>query len=167
MALQQDYLLRMIEQAFEAIRRMRRRRSEGDGQPALADLDSAVADLLGPAAAVAERLDPATAAQLVRDPERVALWARLLAERAEILRAAGHPDAATWGRRALAIALEGWLLEDEQRRLGADLRAVLGEAVAMGRGWIEEGGLDERYRGALAAATASLPAPEGDNPAQR
>jgi hypothetical protein len=161
MAIQRDYLLRMIEQAFEAIRRMRRRRSEGDASDALVDFDSAVADLLGPAAAVAERLDPATAAQLVRDPERVALWARLLAERAEILRAAGHPDAATWGRRALAIALEGWLLEDEQRRLGADLRAVLGEAVAMARGWSEEGELDARYRSALAAATAALPAPAG------
>ncbi|HEX8430657.1 MAG TPA: hypothetical protein VF625_05185 [Longimicrobium sp.] len=161
MAVQQDYLLRMIEQAFEAIRRMRRRSRDDDSRAALVDLDSAVADLLGPAAAVAERLDPATAAQLVRDPERVALWARLLAERAEILRAAGHPDAAEWGRRALAIALEGWLLEDEQRRLGPPLRAVLGEAVAMGREWVEESELSERYRAALAAAAAALPAPEG------
>ncbi|HYW10091.1 MAG TPA: hypothetical protein VE913_24200 [Longimicrobium sp.] len=161
MALQQDYLLRMIEQAFAALRRLLGRQREGDPRGALVDLDSSVAELLGPAAAVAERLDPATAAQLVRDPERVALWARLLAERAEILRSASDPDAGKWGRRALAIALEGWLLEDEQRRLGADLRAVLGEAVAMGRGWIDEGELDERYRSALAAATASLPAPEG------
>ena len=161
MALRQDFLLRAIEQAFEVMRRIRRRRDEGDARGALADLDGAIADLLGPAAGVAERLDVATAAQLVRDPERVALWARLLAERAEVLRHAGTPDAGAWGRRALETALEGWLLECEQRRLSPALRVVLAEAVAMGRGWVDEAALGARHRAALADAERFLPAPPG------
>ncbi|HLL81768.1 MAG TPA: hypothetical protein VK420_03915, partial [Longimicrobium sp.] len=54
----QDYLLRMIEQAFDVIRRLRARRLDGDPAAAVRDADGAVDELLGPAAAVARRLDP-------------------------------------------------------------------------------------------------------------
>jgi hypothetical protein len=146
----QDYLLRMIEQAFEVLRRIRKRREAGELALAVRDADRAVDELLGPAAAVATRLDSFTAAQLIREPERVALWARIAAEKAEAVRGLGDAAAArAAGRRALELALEAWLLEDEQRRLSPALRDVLAEALAMARGWAEPGELPERYRAVL------------------
>lgn len=146
----QDHLLRMIEQAFDVIRRIRQRRQDGDPAAAVRDADAAVDELLGPAAAVATRLDPFTAAQLIRSPEQVAFWARIVAEKAEALREMGDEGPArAAGRRALELALEAWLLEDEQRRLTPALREVLGEALATARGWVEPAELPERYRAAL------------------
>jgi hypothetical protein len=146
----QDYLLRMIEQAFAVLRRIRERRRSDELADAVRDADGAVDELLGPAAAVATRLDAYTAAQLIREPERVALWARIVAEKAEALRELGDdPAARAAGRRALELALEAWLLEDDQRRLTPALREVLGEALAMSRGWAEPGELSERHRAVL------------------
>jgi len=156
----QDFLLRMIEEAFDVIRRIRRRRQDGDPAAAIRDADAAVDALLGPAAGVATRLDPSTAAQLIRNPEQVALWARILADKAEALREAGNePGARLVGRRALETALEAWLLEDEQRRLTPALREVLAEALAMARGWVEPGELSERHRGVLERAPSPRPPP--------
>jgi hypothetical protein len=140
----------MIEEAFDVIRRIRARRRDGDPATAVRDADAAVDALLGPAAAVATRLDSSTAAQLIRSPEQVALWARIAAEKADALRELGDdPAARAAGRRALELALEAWLLEDEQRRLTPALREVLDEALAMGRGWAAPDELSERHREAL------------------
>ena len=153
MPVRQDYLQRMIEQAFEVLRRILKRRQSGDLALAVRDADGALDDLLGPAAAVAVRLDAYTAAQLIREPERVALWARITAEKAEALRELGdEPAARAAGRRALELALEAWLLEDEQRRLAPALREVLAEALAMGQAWAEPAALSERHQAALAEA---------------
>lgn len=150
----QDYLLRMIEQAFDVIRRLRARRLDGDPAAGVRDADGAVDELLGPAAAVARRLDPSTAAQLIRNPEQVVLWARITAEKAEALRELGdEPAAHTAGRRALELAIEAWLLEHEQRRLTPALRELLTEALAMSRGWVEPGDLSERHRAVLEPGT--------------
>ena len=146
----QDFLLRMIEEAFDVIRRIRQRRQEGDPAAAIREADAAIDALLGPAAGVATRLDPSTAAQLIRNPEQVALWARILADKAEALREGGNePGARLVGRRALETALEAWLLEDEQRRLTPALREVLDEALAMARAWAEPAELSERHRAVL------------------
>ena len=154
----QDYLLKMIEAAFEAVRRIRKRRQDGGFADAARDADAAIDELLGPQAAIAARLDPATAAQLLRDPERVALWARLLAERAAALHDAGdQPAARATGRRALETAVEAWLLEDEQRRLTAPLLEILAEALAMARRWDDPAALSARHRAGLDEALRRLP----------
>lgn len=146
----QDHLLRMIEQAFDVVRRIRRRRQDGDPAAAVRDADAAIDALLGPAAGVAARLDPSTAAQLIRNPEQVALWARIVAEKADALREAGDdPAARAAGRRGLELALEACLLEDEQRRLTPALREVLADALAMAREWVEPGELSARHRAVL------------------
>jgi hypothetical protein len=153
MPVRQDYLLRMIEQAFDVLRRILKRRQSGELAQAVREADGAVDEILGPAAAVAVRLDSATAAQLIREPERVALWAGVVAEKAEALRELGdEPAARAAGRRALELALEAWLLEDEQRRLTPTLRAVLDEALAMARGWAAPGELSGRHQAALEEA---------------
>jgi hypothetical protein len=150
----------MIEEAFDVIRRIRRRRQEGDPAAAIREADAAIDALLGPAAGVATRLDPSTAAQLIRNPEQVALWARILADKAEALREGGNePGARLVGRRALETALEAWLLEDEQRRLTPALREVLDEALAMARAWAEPAELSERHRAVLERAPSPRPPP--------
>lgn len=153
MPVRQDYLLRMIEQAFEVLRRIRKRRQAGELVQAVREADGALEEILGPAAAVAVRLDSATAAQLIREPERVALWARVTAEKAEALRELrDEPSARAAGRRALELALEAWLLEDGQRRLTPALREVLDEALEMARVWASPEELSERHRAALEEA---------------
>ncbi len=160
MPVRQDYLLRMIEQAFEVLRRILKRRQAGEPNQAVREADGAVDEILGPAAAVAVRLDAPTAAQLIRDPERVTLWARVTAEKAEALRELGDdPAARAAGRRALELALEAWLLEDDQRRLTPALREVLAEALDMARGWASPHELSGRHRAALEDALRGLAGP--------
>jgi predicted NACHT family NTPase len=157
MPVRQDYLLRMIEQAFEVLRRILKRRQDGDLVQAVREADGAVDEILGPAAAIALRLDSFTAAQLIREPERVALWARVTAEKAEALRELGdEPGARAAGRRALELSLEAWLLEDEQRRLTPALREVLAEALEMARAWAAPDPLSDRHRAALEGALRGL-----------
>jgi hypothetical protein len=130
MPLRQNHLQRQVEEALEAVRRIRLRRREGEPGDAARDADDAVAALLGPSAAVAARLDPSTAAQLIRDAEQVALWACLEAEKAAALDGpAAHASAA----RALRLAREALALDQEERRLTPGLRAALAEAVADAR----------------------------------
>jgi hypothetical protein len=83
-----DYLLRMIQQAAAALRRLRERLGGGGAAEEVAhDAGAAIGALLGPRRELFERLDPRSAAQLLGDPERVALWADLLAVRADALEA--------------------------------------------------------------------------------
>ncbi len=89
-AAREDYLLRMIQQAAAALRRLRERLARGDSaEEIVADAQTATSELLGPRGELFERLDPHSAAQLLRDPERVRLWADLLAVRADALAAVG------------------------------------------------------------------------------
>lgn len=102
-----DYLLRLIEELQQALATILRHRQEGDAETAMHSADAAVAALLGPLADVATRLDSASAAQVVNDADRLAAWARLLAEKAAIQRERGDPAATASTRtRALELALE-------------------------------------------------------------
>lgn len=127
-----DYLLRMIEQAFEVLRRILRHSTEMEVPEALREVDAALREILGPQADVLARLDPATAVPLLADPSRAALWARLLAERAALLRRAGDDAGAqATSRRAREIAEGAWALERAQPRLGEPLKEALRETMEM------------------------------------
>ena len=56
----QEHLLRMIEEAFDVVRRIRGRRQDRGFADVIRDADAAATDLLGPQAAIAARLDPAS-----------------------------------------------------------------------------------------------------------
>jgi hypothetical protein len=129
--LRDDYLLRMIEQAFQILRRMMRNRTELDLPDALAEVDAAIPQILGPSADVCSRLDAATAVPLLADPRRAAIWARLLAERAELLRLLQDPGAEAAWVRALQVAMEARELEREARILDAELGTALEDAIRM------------------------------------
>ncbi len=143
---QRDFILRMIEALAAAMARILRRRQQGDLAGARREVDMAAAEILGPIAGLAARVDSQTAGNLLGDGVRIAAWARLLAEDADILREMGRDDeAAATDRRVTELLLEAQLRDGT---LDPDARALLdrmsgrlsSESVAA---------LDPRYRDAL------------------
>ncbi|HST61418.1 MAG TPA: hypothetical protein VLK84_22120 [Longimicrobium sp.] len=103
----EDYLLRMIQQMGAVLARMLGLKNGGQVQEALQTLDDAEGELLGPMAQVVPRLDSATAAHVLGEPQRIAAWARLLHERADLLRMAGDDAGARLAaQRAVELAAE-------------------------------------------------------------
>ena len=88
-----DYILRLIQQAGAAARRLRERLiGEADSATDVAsEADQEIGALLGGAAMapLIERVDAAPAVQLVADKERVRAWVELLRVRADALAASG------------------------------------------------------------------------------
>jgi hypothetical protein len=126
----EDYLMRLIRQLGETIARLRGLRNGGELQEALRTLDDAQGELLGPLAGVVPRVDPDTAAHMLGDPQRIAAWARLLHERAELLRQAGDPAAADAARHhAAALARAA---QTRAQGFERDVRDLLGPLADAG-----------------------------------
>ena len=140
----------MIEQAFQILRRIRRRQSEEELPAALQELGDGIRGLLGPSAEVLERMDAGTAVALLADANRAAVWARLLAERAVLLTRADTAAGCVAAVRAAEVALE----TREQVRAGAAIEAeaaeALGEALTLALDLHGREGLAPHYA-ALAA----------------
>jgi hypothetical protein len=117
---QKDHILRLIEQAAAALRRLRERLASADAAvesaPDDAQSPSAIAqearhaqrELLGQHAALLQALDAPSAAAMVRDPERLTLWIELLRVEADAHRRAGdapRADASLARAAALHAAL--------------------------------------------------------------
>ena len=87
----EDYLIRMIQQLGEILRRLRQRLTGQVDPSEAADVDGqargAIATLLGPQAPLLQQLDPASAVRIVGDADRVALWVALLRVQADARRA--------------------------------------------------------------------------------
>ena len=117
---QEDYILRMIRQAAEALRRLRHRLTGGDDAPEIVRMDAVAATdvLLGSQSAVLGMLDPVSAVRLVGQPEIVALWTSFLDLEADALDAMGDPATAERRRtraralREAAVALWGAFAAD-------------------------------------------------------
>lgn len=103
---QEDYLLRMIRQAAELLRQLRRRLLGGEesAETIRQDAVAAIDLLLGGQGPVLGMLDAISAAQLVGHPAVVELWCALLDVEADAAEAGGDPAVAT-RRRARAVAL--------------------------------------------------------------
>lgn len=102
----EDYLLRLLRQAAEALRRLREALT-GEASPGMIerDADAAIGELLGPRYALLSSLDSSSAASLVADPRRVELWANLIRVQAEARRRLGDEDGAVvLEKRANALA---------------------------------------------------------------
>lgn len=104
-----DYLLRLIQQAGAAARRLRELLTGVgvDAGEVSREADQAISALLGggPQAQLLERVDPDTAVRLVGDKERLRVWIDLLRVQAKALHAAGS-DGQAHGVEARAAALE-------------------------------------------------------------
>jgi len=103
---QEDYLLRIIRQAAELLRQLRRRLLGGEVSAETIRRDAAVAIdfLLGTQAPVLGMLDANSAARLVGHPAIVQLWCSLLDVEADAAEASNDPTFATQ-RRARAATL--------------------------------------------------------------
>lgn len=140
---QRDYILRLIEAVAAAIARVMRRKESGDFTGARREVYMACTELLGPLASVVMHADARTAADLLSDPRRIAAWARLLVEDAELLRLLGQMDAAgATDRRALTLLLEA-------RLRGEALDAEAARTLATLRERVPAASLEPRYRDLL------------------
>jgi hypothetical protein len=108
-AAREDYLIRLIQQLGEVLRRLRARLT---GEPTSGDVaeihreaGAAITSLLGPQAMLLQQLDANSAARVVGDAERVALWTAFLRVQADAQRASGRAEAAD-RLAARATALE-------------------------------------------------------------
>ena len=108
-ASREDYLLRMIQQLGEVLRRLRARLT---GEPAAGDIaevereaGAAIVTLLGPQAPLLQQLDATSAVRIVGAAERVTLWTAFMRVQADAQRASGRVDAAD-RLAARATALE-------------------------------------------------------------
>ena len=105
---QEDYLLRIIRQAAELLRQLRRRLLGGEtsAESIRQDAAAAIDLLLGAQAPVLGMLDAISAAQLVGHPAMVELWCALLDVEADAAGASGDPAYAV-RCRARSVALRG------------------------------------------------------------
>ena len=103
---QEDYLLRIIRQAAELLRQLRRRLLGGEvsAETIRRDAASAIDLLLGGQAPVLGMLDANSAARLVGHPAIVELWCSLLDVEADAAEASSDPAFAKQ-RRARAATL--------------------------------------------------------------
>src|SRR5918992_1625011 len=97
-AAREDYLIRLIQELGEALRRLKARLSGKVESGEAAEIDreaaAAIASLLGPHETLVRQLDATSAVRVVGDPDRVALWAQLLRVQAQAQRLDGRDDAA-------------------------------------------------------------------------
>ncbi len=103
-----DYLLRLIQQASAAARRIRELLTgEAEATDVVREADQAIGDLLGGGsqAQLLERVDADTAVRLVGDAERIRVWIDLLRTQAEALTKSGA-DAQAQRVKERALALE-------------------------------------------------------------
>lgn len=95
----EDYLLRLLREAAEALGRLREALAgEASAEEIARDADAAIAELLGPRYQLLSSLDAGSAAALVADPRRMELWVGLIRVQAAARRKGGD--------EAGAIALE-------------------------------------------------------------
>lgn len=146
---QKDYILRLIESITAALARVLRRKETGDLVGARRELDMAIGELLGPSARLAPMMDSHTASQLIGDGRRVAAWATLLREDADLLRLMSRDaEAVATDRRALELLLEIWMRDHE---LATDSHAVLDDL----RTRVNINALGPSYRDALNSVVTS------------
>jgi hypothetical protein len=103
---QEDYLLRIIRQAAEALRRLREMLtgSAEAGEAVRRDAGIAIEQLLGEVSPLLARVDADTAVRLVGSQTRIALWADLLELEADACERAGDAsEASTHRARAAAL----------------------------------------------------------------
>ncbi len=114
---QEDYLLRVIREAAEALRRLREMLT-GTAQSASsvrAEVADTISMLLGPEAPLLQQLDADTAVRLLNDERVLALWISALDLQADALAADSSADVDAIRRRADALRAAGVRMEVLER----------------------------------------------------
>lgn len=140
---QKDYLLRQIEAFVEAMRKLIELKSRGQAGEALEVVQETAGQMFGSSLPVIDSLDPESAAEMLVEPEKVEMYARLAAEEAELLAMMGHQA----GERRLR-ALEMYL---ERTRMSPAIDREMKRRIGKLSRKVDVGQLDERYRALLEA----------------
>jgi hypothetical protein len=117
-----DYLIRLIEQAGDAMAKALTRRKDGDPVEATRILDAALTDLLEKQASLFVHLDAASAARMLADPLRITAAAQIYLAQASLLTESG--DTLGAGIKTTSAKI---FYEEARRRGGikdADLEAL-------------------------------------------
>jgi hypothetical protein len=126
-----DWLMRMIQQMAQVVARMLGQKNGGQVQEAMQTLDDAQGELLGALSGVVPRVDSATAAHMLSEPRLIASWARLLYERADLLRMSGDDaGAAAAASQAHALAREALARAEGFESVVRDLLGPLARDLA-------------------------------------
>jgi hypothetical protein len=135
----EDYILRLIEQVGEALRKLAGLNAKGDHGAALAGIDEAWSKLDVPRELV-EVVDTPTLAGMLRDPRTMRLVAGLFVEEARALAGRGDPvHAHVLIRRAMELHLEARAVDPEGRAEDEGALLELSRTVHANE-------LDPRYR---------------------
>lgn len=114
MSFRQDYLMRMIEQLAEAIRKMVGLRESRDYAAARDTAERAWEDLLGLSHDLLNVMDTRSLAALLKEPAKMRVAAKLLDEEARALAGGGDPiHAAMRTRTAFELMLEARALDPQ------------------------------------------------------
>jgi len=101
----EDYVIRMIREAVQALARLAGLRREGQFATAREELARGKRAIGGDAVPMLDRLVVETVVHLLADPRRVLTYAQLLDEESALERSAANAPRAAWAReRAVAIA---------------------------------------------------------------
>lgn len=138
-----DYIMRLIEQFAQVLARIMGLRKEGKLDEAQ-DLVNETADgIFGTLRAMIDKVDSSSAAGLLGSREKIAVYASLTAEDAEIAALRGDArKAQTRRRRALELYLEASRLGELDTHSRANVELL--------RQWVDLERMDARYRELLA-----------------
>ena len=134
----EDYIHRLIRQLAEALAKLAGLREQRDYKRALAANADAWEGLLGHQRSLVDVVDTPTLAELLREPYKMRVAAKLLWEEGKTLAASGDPIHATiCYRRAVELVLEARAIEPDEE--DSAMLFELGRVVQMNQ-------LDRRYR---------------------
>ncbi len=134
-----DYIMRLIEQFVEVLARIVGLRKSGKLDDAEKLVRETADGFFGSLRSMLDSVDASTAANLLGTKERIAVYAALTNEEAEIAAARGDArKAATRRRRALELYLEASRLGDLDARSRTNVDDL--------RKWLDVSRLDDRYR---------------------
>lgn len=104
---QKDYIMRLLELFAESLRRIIELRTQGQPVESLDALQETAGQIFGSSLPLIDSLDAESAVDVLVEPEKVEMYARLAEEEAELLAALGHAGDAVEARlRALEMYLE-------------------------------------------------------------
>jgi hypothetical protein len=109
---QKDYIMRLLEIFTESLRRIVELKVHGKPAESLDALQDTAERIFGASLPLIDSLDAGSAVDVLVEPEKVQMYARLAEEEAELLDVLGHGDEAAGTRlRALEMYLERTRLE--------------------------------------------------------
>jgi hypothetical protein len=108
----EDYIVRMIKQLAAFLARITRHRERGEYAKAMDEASDAWTHVLGVPRELVDATDPPTLIELLREPGKLRLAARLLAEEAHVMTERGDPlNASVLRARAIELVIAARALE--------------------------------------------------------